>query len=978
MTAINGTNVAAGIAPFTTEDTFATHYARYGQGGLHSVETIAERDAISEFRLEVGMLVYVAEEDKTYQLKTFDEETQEKTWEEFVGGAGTTDYNDLTNKPAIDGVVLTSSTTKSDLGLADLYKIKGSVETFEDLEDIENPQNGDAYRVIDEGKVYAWDGTEWFDIGGESSGLDTLGLIVPDTKDLQAIDEVEFDMSSSSAYYSFLKYNGTLSSLRDINGSALFRITITGENVNTTIEGVVNMRQRAAEAPYVVVRNKPGTKTAANTGARYLRLIYPKSITSDADWGFELRAYNAKARHVKVELLKADQGFELVDGTLSTYSSSVQSYTSMTLYTTDGLIGSGTLSWNTVSSDKAGYITSYLPKFVSGGTMPLCGEAVPAYSLCFMSEGKIYTSSQSLAAIDPDFGVQVCMVSTKVNAAIAYTSLRQKEAVTKLTQIPHDTLARGNPCFLRCKLEDGKIFSDNYVTTSMAPGYTWYYLGVAASTKAINIDTTQSVFISLNGDGELERINGKPLDAYTKDEIDEKIELLEASSDVRDIVGSYQDLLNYPTEELLNGDVIEVLEDAEHDGTATYYRWVMDTEYPAGHWVYVGERGPYYTKHQTDNLIRDAVANEALIRQAQDNEIRDLVDGCAKYGIQKEYPFNIPQPSVENEGVLLFVHQPDINYLGELPEMPTDSQPKDAWIYNNNYYVKTESGLYQEAVVEDTLRFDGLYDLYISNETVLMTAYKTSSGYMPYGNQYVYLVAGNKYINFIYPDSEEPRRSQSYVYGEHEGIITKIACAEAGYGYINADDEVCYWTDAVENMTTGPIVDGDLICDQYHNPIYLYDEEEDAYYTLPIVSVDVESGEITDSDGNIYRRAPQHDKIYYGFSDGSNTVFFFGNPDSEGFEPEDVYIEDEQNELVLSDLTVENYDSVTKTATLSDGADYVYNHEVRAFDVFDCQMLHVKNQDLAEYHWKPLSNYRGTGEEIESITNAEIDEMWSD
>ena len=49
------------------------------------------------------------------------------------GGTGTTDYNDLTNKPAIDGVVLTKNTTKADLGIttvgSDKYGIRGDYST---------------------------------------------------------------------------------------------------------------------------------------------------------------------------------------------------------------------------------------------------------------------------------------------------------------------------------------------------------------------------------------------------------------------------------------------------------------------------------------------------------------------------------------------------------------------------------------------------------------------------------------------------------------------------------------------------------------------------------------------------------------------------------------------------------------------------------------------------------------------------------
>lgn len=70
MSDINGkTNVAAGIAPFSTEDKYETHTDIWGKGGYRSVETIADRDNITEQRRKEGMLVGVKSEDKIYKLK---------------------------------------------------------------------------------------------------------------------------------------------------------------------------------------------------------------------------------------------------------------------------------------------------------------------------------------------------------------------------------------------------------------------------------------------------------------------------------------------------------------------------------------------------------------------------------------------------------------------------------------------------------------------------------------------------------------------------------------------------------------------------------------------------------------------------------------------------------------------------------------------------------------------------------------------
>ena len=59
MAKIQGTNLSAPITPFTDQDTFPTHYAKYGKGGYRTVQNIGERNSIPEDRLEEGMLVWV-------------------------------------------------------------------------------------------------------------------------------------------------------------------------------------------------------------------------------------------------------------------------------------------------------------------------------------------------------------------------------------------------------------------------------------------------------------------------------------------------------------------------------------------------------------------------------------------------------------------------------------------------------------------------------------------------------------------------------------------------------------------------------------------------------------------------------------------------------------------------------------------------------------------------------------------------------
>lgn len=82
MANIKGTNLSASIVPFTTDDQFATHCAKYGQGGWQEVATIADRNAITAQRREAGMAVYVVATGKIYVLAN-----DLTTWNELELGA---------------------------------------------------------------------------------------------------------------------------------------------------------------------------------------------------------------------------------------------------------------------------------------------------------------------------------------------------------------------------------------------------------------------------------------------------------------------------------------------------------------------------------------------------------------------------------------------------------------------------------------------------------------------------------------------------------------------------------------------------------------------------------------------------------------------------------------------------------------------------------------------------------------------------
>ena len=86
-----GTLVSAAIRPNNSLDPIATAYASEIMGGLHKVDTNTDRDAIIFERREWGMLCYVKNLDKTYQLRYSYSSTSimdNNNWVEFSGSGG--------------------------------------------------------------------------------------------------------------------------------------------------------------------------------------------------------------------------------------------------------------------------------------------------------------------------------------------------------------------------------------------------------------------------------------------------------------------------------------------------------------------------------------------------------------------------------------------------------------------------------------------------------------------------------------------------------------------------------------------------------------------------------------------------------------------------------------------------------------------------------------------------------------------------
>ena len=69
MAILGSVAITGFVAPTSELDIYPSHKALYGHGGYRTVQTIIDRDAITEQRREEGMVVYVVETDTSYILK---------------------------------------------------------------------------------------------------------------------------------------------------------------------------------------------------------------------------------------------------------------------------------------------------------------------------------------------------------------------------------------------------------------------------------------------------------------------------------------------------------------------------------------------------------------------------------------------------------------------------------------------------------------------------------------------------------------------------------------------------------------------------------------------------------------------------------------------------------------------------------------------------------------------------------------------
>lgn len=152
-----------------------------------------------------------------------------------------------------------------------------------------------------------------------------------------------------------------------------------------------------------------------------------------------------------------------------------------------------------------------------------------------------------------------------------------------------------------------------------------------------------------------------------------QIDAISVSSDVVDVVGTYQELVDYDTQHLKDNDIVKVLDDSTHNDALSYYRWDKETST----WSYVGSEGPFYTKGETNSLL-----NQKEDKITTTNKLdADLVDDS-----------NSTNKFVTEEDITYWDNKEDkSNKVTEINSSSTDTQyPSAKCVYDSQVAQDTE------------------------------------------------------------------------------------------------------------------------------------------------------------------------------------------------------------------------------------------------------------------------------------------------
>lgn len=354
---------------------------------------------------------------------------------------------------------------------------------------------------------------------------DAAGSWMPDFDALKPIETHEWTIATTATGVICERANFTdINNARDV---LAFRITVdasSGTSIHQVADVIVRLQPTANTTPLVMVINRSRSTTAANTGFRYLYTVYPKAANTNYKYQLAIYPYNATSRKVKVEVFKKTDDWTFTDSrTAYSYNSDYQTRNDMTIYTSLGVICNYTQYMTTSYSNYAGYISSWLPYFNSSYSELTTGASVSASQLCFIGEdGKAYPASNTTAAVDTAYPPFYASSAVSNATAMTWSYVRRFGVVTIPTSIGRDTLAAGEPVYMRCTNSNGKVYSANKITHDLTTGYTYVKIGRMHSSTVTCFDTYNSQYFTVNND-RITRLNNIPLEAELAAAIDRQL-----------------------------------------------------------------------------------------------------------------------------------------------------------------------------------------------------------------------------------------------------------------------------------------------------------------------------------------------------------------------------------------------------------------------------------------------------------------------
>ena len=209
-------------------------------------EKIEELDRINieTERLNDGVRISVTNSDgETTITEVHDGEKGDRGEQGIPGEPGTTDYEDLTNKPSINGATLDGDMSLEDIGIGSVFTIKGSVATPNDLP-ISGNSIGDVYYVesvmagyvwIEVNNVERWEELgEPIDLSSYYTKTETDNLLNAKQNTLTAGDNITIqnNVISSSVYQDTFYWDGTDTANNRTMFEKIWSLLQDGKSVN--------------------------------------------------------------------------------------------------------------------------------------------------------------------------------------------------------------------------------------------------------------------------------------------------------------------------------------------------------------------------------------------------------------------------------------------------------------------------------------------------------------------------------------------------------------------------------------------------------------------------------------------------------------------------------------------------------------------------------------------------------------------------